>query len=131
MDKTLYVEVLRSEWDSAQAKIEQQAREIERLSNYIEQQDDAYSLLSLDAGRKIDELERKIAALQASAQSVQWQVRWLLAKTTADGWWQDSSEQRAEWCAEANQQRLAQGLPDVWEIRRVIAAPAPGKGGAE
>lgn len=41
-----------------------QAREIERLSQHIEQQDDAYALLSLDAGRKMDELEQGLAALK-------------------------------------------------------------------
>jgi len=42
--------------------IAEQAREIERLTQHIEQQDDAYALLSLDAGRKMDELEQELAA---------------------------------------------------------------------
>lgn len=45
--------------------LESQAREIERLTHHIDQQDDAYALLSLDAGRKMDELEQQIAALKA------------------------------------------------------------------
>jgi hypothetical protein len=50
--------------------MESQAREIERLTQYIEQQDDAYALLSLDAGRKMDELEQQLAALKAQPSGV-------------------------------------------------------------
>lgn len=53
----------------------------------------------------------------------QWQVRYLPGQKVEERWWQDSTAERAAWCAEANAERLAKGLPDVWEIRKFYAAP--------
>jgi hypothetical protein len=53
----------------------------------------------------------------------QWQVRYLPGQKVEERWWQDSTAERAAWCAEANAQQLAKGLPDVWEIRKLYAAP--------
>lgn len=53
----------------------------------------------------------------------QWQVRYLPGQKVEERWWQDSTAERAAWCAEANAQQLAKGLPDVWEIRKFYAAP--------
>ena len=53
----------------------------------------------------------------------QWQVRYLPGQKVEERWWQDSTAERAAWCAEANAEQLAKGLPDVWEIRKFYAAP--------
>jgi len=55
----------------------------------------------------------------------QWQVRYLPGQKVEERWWQDSTAERAAWCAEANAEQLAKGLPDVWEIRKFYAAPQP------
>jgi len=53
----------------------------------------------------------------------QWQVRYLPGQKVEERWWQDSTAERAAWCAEANAEQLAKGLPDVWEIRKFYAGP--------
>lgn len=58
------VDIVLSECLKLANALESQTREIERLTQHVEQQDDAYALLSLDAGRKMDELERELAALK-------------------------------------------------------------------
>lgn len=52
----------------------------------------------------------------------QWQVRYLPGEKVPDRWWQDSSAERAAWCADTNAQQLAEGLPDIWEIRKFYTA---------
>ena len=60
---------------------------------------------------------------QTEQQEERWQVRYLPGQKVEERWWQDSTAERAAWCAEANAEQLAKGLPDVWEIRKFYTAP--------
>ena len=99
--------------------------------------DSATRLANMDAGKVLGEAYEKLKRIRATrpAQKVnnvdtpeqqeRWQVRYLPGQKVEERWWQDSTAERAAWCAEANAEQLAKGLPDVWEIRKFYTAPQP------